>query len=188
MQTPKSNIDFKEGGHREICSAALASKTIRRCEVRFGALASEAICHGERFFVAIPSDAIFLFDFLPSQGRTKEWFPLFSPFQGETQRGFQLVETSPQPSPERRGRSISSPFRGGQKEGFPLSSPHLRGRIKEGVSTETLSRRALLRSSHKRSHLPLLKAQDKDLRLLPPTYSVNLFSLSDRMKLISEIV
>jgi len=36
-----------------------------------------------------------------------------------TKEGFQQVETSPQPSPERRGRSISS---------------HLRGRMKEGVS------------------------------------------------------
>jgi hypothetical protein len=45
---------------------------------------------------------------------------ILSPSQGETQKGFQLVETSPQPSPERRGRSISS---------------HLRGRIKEGGSS-----------------------------------------------------
>jgi len=60
----------------EVRFGALASEAIRRCEVHFGALESEAICHGERFFVAITSEAIFLFDFLPSQGRIKERFPL----------------------------------------------------------------------------------------------------------------
>jgi hypothetical protein len=69
----------------------LTKEAIHRCEVHFGALASEAICHGERFFVALASEAIrrcevhfgalaseaiFLFDFLPSQGRIKERFPL----------------------------------------------------------------------------------------------------------------
>jgi len=77
----------------------------------------------------------FLLNFLPSQGRTKGGVSfILSPFQGETQKGFQLVETSPQPSPERRGGSISSPLRGvcisfsspirgGQRRGFRSSLP-----------------------------------------------------------------
>jgi len=66
----------------EVHFGALTSEAIHRCEVRFGALASEAICHGESFFVAFASEAIFLFDFRPSQGRTKEGFPLKRRYTG----------------------------------------------------------------------------------------------------------
>jgi len=42
------------------------------------------------------------------------------------------VETSPQPSPERRGRSISSPFRGGLTRGFHYFLPITGGDSKRG--------------------------------------------------------
>jgi len=42
------------------------------------------------------------------------------------------VETSPQPSPERRGRTISSPLRGGQRRGFLYSLPLSGGESKRG--------------------------------------------------------
>jgi len=41
-------------------------------------------------------------------------------------------KTSPQPSPERRGRTISSPFRGGQRKGFLYSLPLSGGESKRG--------------------------------------------------------
>jgi len=69
----------------------------------------------------------------PLRGRMKEGVSvLLSPFQGETQKGFPRVETSPQPSPERRGRSTSSPLRGGQKRGFLYSLPITGGESKRG--------------------------------------------------------
>jgi len=103
---------------------------------------------------------------------------ILSPSQGETQKGFQLVETSPQPSPERRGRSISSHLRGRIKEGGFLcnlswrallrsnpkrSHPPLRGSLRSACKRSNLSWRALLRSNPKRSHLLLLKTQAEDL-------------------------
>ena len=111
----------------EVRFGALASEAIRRCEVHFGALESEAICHGERFFVAITSEAIFLFDFLPSQGRIKERFPL--------------------------------------------------KRCHTGVFFVVLTSEAIFLFQKRRL---------RDLRLLPPNYSVNSFSLSKLIKFILE--
>jgi hypothetical protein len=74
-------VDLKSEAIRnsERFFVAITSEATSHGEVCFGAVTSEATCHGESFFVAFASEATFLFNFRPSQGRTKEGFPLFSP-------------------------------------------------------------------------------------------------------------
>jgi len=87
----------------------------------------------------------------PLRGRIKEGVSTSSsPSQGVTQKGFQRVETSPQPSPERRGRRILPPpsgeflfsFRPSQgrtKKGFPLECSH-RERFFVAITSEAIRR------------------------------------------------
>jgi hypothetical protein len=105
---------------------------------------------------------------------------LLSPFQGETQKGFQLVETSPQPSPERRGRSISSPIRGGQRRGF-LWNAVIPGFLHSINKRSHPLGREFLRSICKRSHLPLPKAQATRLAsiILHPANAILCFAQDD---------
>jgi len=72
----------------------------------------------------------------PLRGRIKEGVSASSsPSQGVTQKGFQRVETSPQPSPERRGRRIL-PSPSGE---FLFSFRPSQGRNKGEVSTAIFS-------------------------------------------------